>query len=311
MPAMVETMFSAGRKAPWHGLGVTIEEAPDSREAIRLAGLDWDVSPVPIYTSNGQIPNTIANVRSDNGNVLGIVTERYNLVQNSEAFTFTDSLIQDGEVRYETAGSLKDGRQIWMLAKMQQDYDILGDKIDPYLCFINSHDGTGAVRVLMTPVRVVCQNTLNLAIRQSTRSWSTTHVGDIAAKFSQAQQTLGLATNYMEALNKEANDLVDIKLNHSQFIEVLNEILPIDTRLKERASNNVLLKREAIQRAMRQDDISKFNGTAWQVINAVSDFIGHTEPQRNTATYKENNFSRVISGDLLLDKTYDILRSVA
>lgn len=310
MPALIDSMMSV-RQVPWHGLGKVIEDAPDSKEAIKIAGLDWDVTPVPIYTSNGQIPNHIANIRSDNDSVLGIVTERYNIVQNRDAFTFTDSLIAEGEVRYETAGSLRDGRQIWMLAKMKDEYDILGDKFDSYICFINSHDGTGAVRVLMTPIRVVCKNTLNLAIKHATRSWSTTHVGDIAAKMSQAQKTLGLATSYMHGLNEEANKLVDVKISQNQFIEVLNELLPIDSRTNERAANNILLKREGIQRAMREEDISKFNGSAWQVINAVSDFVGHSAPQRNTTTYRENSFARIAAGDTLFDKTYALLKAVA
>jgi phage/plasmid-like protein (TIGR03299 family) len=303
-------MFSV-RQVPWHGLGVVVEEAPDSVAAIKLAGLDWEVNQVPVFVNGKEVANTKANVRSDNENVLGIVTDRYQIVQNREAFSFTDSLIGEGEVRYETAGSLKDGRQVWMLARMNRDYDILGDKFDPYICFFMSHDGTGAIRALMTPVRVVCQNTLNMAIRQASRSWSATHVGDIAAKFSEAQRTLGLATNYMDKLNEEANELADIYIPDNKFIEILNELLPIDSRVNERAANTVMRKREAIQRAMRADDITKFRHTGWQVINAVSDFVGHGEPARRTSTFAENRFASVVSGDTLFDKTYQLLKAVA
>jgi phage/plasmid-like protein (TIGR03299 family) len=320
MPANVETMFSANRIVPWHGLGKVIEEAPDSVAAIKLAGLDWDVVQTPIFArkqgggAEGEfetIPNYFANVRSDNNNALGIVTGRYQIVQNREAFTFTDSLISEGEVKYETAGSLKEGRQVWMLARMNREYDILGDKFDPYLCFVNSHDGTGAVRVMMTPIRVVCQNTLNIAMRQANRAWSSTHVGDMASKMAQAQMTLGLATEYMDALNEEANILAGISVSPAQVKEILDELLPVSTKTSERQANTLFMKRQSIEQALKADDISRFNGTGWAVVNAVSDFVTHTEPYRKTQTFRENQFARVVNGDVLFDKTYQLLKAVA
>jgi phage/plasmid-like protein (TIGR03299 family) len=305
-----DSLFSV-RQVPWHGLGKVVQDAPDSIAAIKLAGLDWDVLQKDVHVGGKIAPNYIANVRSDDDTVLGIVSERYQIVQNQDAFNFTDALISGGDVRYETAGSLKNGRQVWMLGKMNRDYDILGDKIDPYLCFINSHDGTGAIRVLMTPIRVVCKNTLNMAISQANRSWSTTHVGDIAAKMKEAERTLNLATTYMEKMDEEANLLSEIYVPDAKFIEILNEVLPIDQRLSERQSNTVMLKREAIQRAMRADDIAKFRGTGWQVMNAVSDFVTHAEPARRTATFAENRFAKVVGGDTLFDKTYALLKQIA
>jgi phage/plasmid-like protein (TIGR03299 family) len=311
MPANVEQMFSV-RVAPWHGLGTVVEEAPDSIAAIKLAGMDWEVHQQDIYLSDGsQIPIHKANVRSDNGLVLGLVTERYKIVQNHDAFSFTDELVGGGDVRYETAGVLKEGRAVWMLARMNQEYSILGDKVDSFVCFHMAHDGTGAIRAHVTPVRVVCQNTLNLAIKQASRSWSARHTGDVAAKISEAQRTLGLVTEYMESLNEEANLLADIYVPDNKFIEVLNEVLPIDSKMNERAANTVMRRREAIQRAMRADDIAKFRGTGWQVMNAVSDYVGHTEPARRTGTFAENRFANVITGDTLFDKTYQILKAIA
>ena len=110
MAALVETMFSV-REKPWHGLGTIVSEAPDSQKALELAGLDWNVIQKDIITSDGSsvIPGFKANVRDTDNSVLGIVTDRYKVVQNSEAFAFTDELLGEG-VRYETAGSLQDGR---------------------------------------------------------------------------------------------------------------------------------------------------------------------------------------------------------
>ena len=146
MAALVESMFYT-REKPWHGLGVRVEEAPTSADALRLAGLDWNVRSEDVLDSRGVIiPDYKANVRDTDNKILGIVGNRYKIVQNTEAFAFTDELI-GGDVHYETAGSLKDGKQIWLLAKMPT-WDIGGDELEPYLCFSNTHDGSGAVKVV-------------------------------------------------------------------------------------------------------------------------------------------------------------------
>lgn len=308
MAHLVETMFSSNRIVPWHGLGQVIEEAPDSAAAIKLAGLDWEVRKRHIYVEGKVVDGHFANVRSDNGAVLGIVTDRYQIVQNYEAFAFTDALVSGGEVRYETAGSLRDGKSIWLLAKMNRDYDILGDRFDPYICFTNTHDGSGAVRVMMTPVRVVCQNTLNLAMRQASRAWGTKHIGNINAKFHEAQRTLGLAVVYMDKLNEEANKLVDIKLSKNQIKEVVEELFPIDSKDSDRKVANINEKRKGLYDALQAEDIKKFSGSGWQVINAVSDFVSHTTLGRQS---RESRFQSVVNGDNVFDKAYLLLKQVA
>ena len=163
MAANIETMFYT-REKPWHGLGVRVSEAPESAEALRLAGLDWEVDQEPIFTEeNVLIPGYKANIRNTDRRVLGVVTDRYKVIQNTEAFSFTDALLGEG-VRYETAGSLQGGRKIWLLARLPKEYIISGDRISPYLVFSNTHDGSGSVKVAITPIRVVCNNTLNLAL---------------------------------------------------------------------------------------------------------------------------------------------------
>ena len=188
MSANVESMFYAGREKPWHGLGTQVEEAPTSADALRLAGLDWTVQRKPIQVCGGRkVDNFFANVRSSDGAVLGVVSDRYQVVQNAEAFAFTDALIGgEGQVHYETAGSLMGGRKIWLLAKLP-DTEIVGDKTEPYLCFSNTHDGSGAIRVCMTPIRVVCNNTLNIALNGAKRAWSVRHTGDIQAKLQEGK----------------------------------------------------------------------------------------------------------------------------
>ena len=130
MAANVETMFSV-REKPWHGLGAIVMEAPTSADALRLAGLDWDVVQEPIYTAFKEpIEGYKANVRDCDRRILGVVSDRYKVVQNTDAFSFTDGLLGKG-VRYETAGSLQEGKKVWLLARLPREYIIAGERISP------------------------------------------------------------------------------------------------------------------------------------------------------------------------------------
>ena len=154
MAAEVETMFYT-REVPWHRLGVRVVDAPTSKDALVLAGLDWRVEQEDIYTDSGNLIGGFkANVCDSDDKVLGVVTDRYKVIQNEEAFAFTDELLGGG-VRYETAGSIMGGRKVWLLAHLPHEYIIAGEKISPYLVFSNSHDGSGAIKVAITPIRVV------------------------------------------------------------------------------------------------------------------------------------------------------------
>lgn len=305
MPANVETMFAV-REKPWHGLGEIIEEAPTSRDAIKLAGLDWFVQSNPIFDMYGkEIKGFKANTRSSDNSILGVVTDKYKIVQNVEAFDFTDALI-GSEMRYETAGSLKKGRTIWLLGKMPDRF-ICGDKFEPYIVFSNSHDGTGAVKIAMTPIRVVCNNTLNMALHSAKRSWSTKHMGDMSAKLSEARQTLELANEYLDNLSIEAEKLANETMKEDDVIKTLNEMFPIDEDASDRQKQNVQNAKDGIMICMVRPDIAQFLGTKWGFINAVSDYVGHSVPARLTTNYQENNWGKIMNGHPILDKAMNLV----
>lgn len=298
MSANVETMMYV-REVPWHGLGTMVAEAPTSKDALRLAGLDWKVEGRPIYDADGQeIHGFVANTRDSDGQVLGVVTNKYRVVQNEEAFAFTDHLI-GGEVRYETAGSLRGGRQVWLLARMPAA-KVAGDEVEPYLCFTNSHDCSSSVKVCMTPIRVVCNNTLNLALNSARRTWSMVHTGDISRKILEAQQTLELADRYMVELDAQAQRYANTTVRESWLNEMLAEWFPIQEDDGEQRQKNIQRMRDEFMVAYMMPDIKQFRGTAWGVINAASDML-HNEPRRKTETYDANNWSRIMVGHPLLD----------
>ena len=173
-----EAMMYVG-DAPWHGLGTRFETAPKtSEEAIQAAKLDWQVLRVKLYAVDGthwtQVPSRRALVPSDRWGkpdcpVFADVPDSYEPVQNEDAFRFFDPLIQQGKATYETAGGLGNGEKVWVLAKLTGDMEIAGDTLERYLLLSNGHNGRTAVQVMFTPIRVVCANTLSVALEN--REW--------------------------------------------------------------------------------------------------------------------------------------------
>ena len=242
MPANVETMFSA-RVKPWHGIGTVVEECPNSKEALGLAGLDWQVEQKDIYTDGETlVPGYKANVRNTDQRVLGVVSDRYQVVQNEEAFAFTDELLGGG-VRYETAGALQGGRRTFILARLPQRFIIAGDEITPYFVIMNSHDASCSIKAAMTPVRVVCQNTLNLAFRTAKRTWMTKHTSNIMERIDDARITLQFAEQYMKELGKGVDELARKRLTDKKVMEYMSEFFPVtpDMTAAQRKNNLSLL----------------------------------------------------------------------
>lgn len=299
----IETCFSV-REKPWHGLGTIVQEAPTSKDALHLAGLDWTVRQEPIIYKE-QDSGYFMNIRSTDDKVLGVVGGRYKPVQNVDAFNFVDGLIGEG-VTYETAGSLSTGKRIWLLAKMP-DIKILDDVVEPYMCLTNSHDGFGSLKVCMTPVRVVCQNTLNLALDTAKRSWNVRHTSSIDSKMHAAKQTLGLANTYMDSIAKTAEDLYKIKVAPKDF-EILSEkIFPITADMTKRKEEAQALLREQLKHAWEMDDLGNIKGTGWGFMNAVADMSTHKPPVRKTDNFQENAFMYVIDAPVILDQAMKLM----
>ena len=309
MAANVESMFYT-REKPWHGLGIMVAEAPNSKDALRLAGLNWKVLQEPVYTENKElIQGYKANVRNSDRKVLGVVTDRYKVIQNEEAFAFTDALLGEG-VRYETAGSLQEGRRVWMLARLPREFIIGGERISPYMVFSNTHDGSGAVKTALTPIRVVCNNTLNLALRTAKRSWSMIHTGDISGKIEEAKNTLLLADEYMTALGQEFENLRKIKLSERQVQDYIKILLPMEENYTLQQKRGIEKLREDMRmRYFDAPDLKDVGNNGYRFVNAVSDFATHSTPRRKTANYKENIFVKTADGNPMIDRAYQLVKA--
>ena len=179
---------------------------------------------------------------------------------------------------------------------------VLDDDVDPYMFFANSHDGTGAIKVGMTPVRIVCNNTLSLALNTAKRSWSTKHIGNMQSKLEEAKLCLQMASVYMTNLDIEADRLANAKLHEEEIEQILDEMFPVNDKTTERKKSNILQFKQNFWKAYGMPDITKFGSSAWRGVNAMSDVITHAAPTRNTATYNENRWGKIMDGHILLDQ---------
>jgi phage/plasmid-like protein (TIGR03299 family) len=297
-----DSMFSV-REVPWHGLGTIVQEAPSALEAIRIAGLTWQVECHPVHVDGNMVPGYKANVRSDTKKCLGIVSDRYKIVQNMEAFEFTDALLEF-DAKFETAGSLEDGKRVWLLARMPET-EILGDKTENFLLFANCHDGKGAIRVAATAIRVVCNNTLNLALGTANRAWSTKHMGRMADKMAECARMIDLNNGYMTALKAEAERLSMKKITNTEVKAWIETLFPIDENDVDRAKNNQKKMRDGfLGFYLNAPDLANFRDTAWGFVQAAADFAYHARPIRLTEKYAEAQMGRAIDGHALLDQVY-------
>lgn len=301
------------RAEVWDGLGVDVVGAKTSKEVIDLADLNWKVKQKPAYIDvDGNKINTgyTINYKDSDNSILGVVGKNYKVVQNEDAFAFTDELVGDGthSVEYETAGELDCGKIVWMLARLPQVI-IVDDEVDNYLLFSSSHDGTKAVRCCITPVRVVCKNTLNLALRTAKRSWRYIHAGNVMTRLEDAKKTLIYVDKYMKELAKEADILATKHLTHEDVERVVNKLIPPPTEENpsNRKMSNYEYNRDAFKRAFSEQDLNNFRYTGWGVLNAVSDFCYHTAPLRSTSSYDERRFMGMLEGNKILDKAYALV----
>lgn len=222
-------MMVAGKPA-WHGLGVNVAEAVTSEDAIRLAGMNWRVGKIGLQYLNpvtGAMSNADGNygiVREDTGAMLGSVGSRYQPFQNADGFDFLDSIVGKFGARYESAGSLYGGSKVWMLVHLpKQSFAVNGtDRVEPYVLFTNSHDGTSAARVFPTTHRVVCANTLRVGCKADQgKGMVIRHTGNLAARVAKAQQSMGLAIQGIAEFQNAAETLAMKKIEPLPYFQGL------------------------------------------------------------------------------------------
>lgn len=302
----------------WHGLGTNVLEAPNSEAAIRLAGLDWEVEKVgaaaqvdvgnePGRFATFNAPNFRAIMRKDTTTVLGFVTDKYVPVQNVQAFDFLDGLQQDGLVKYESAGSLRGGKAVWVLARTGSVFEVVpGDAVQPYILFSTSHDGSSSIRIQPTTVRVVCANTLRIALGNHGVGATLRHDGTVMERLKVVRDILLVAFGKIHARLDEAQRLAATKLDKSAFQRFVDDVLPepdVDAprpALRHQAREHVAWN---FYRNPRQQ-LPSIERSAWAAYNAVSEFADHVGKFRSP----ESRFVSVTEGgaDALKQKAFEV-----
>jgi phage/plasmid-like protein (TIGR03299 family) len=272
------------RTPPWHGLGTVVTDAVTSADAIRL---DWKVNQLPLFARRGEGEGTsdlpvldrVANVRSDPGAVLGVVSTGYRPFQNASAFEFMDNIVQEKLAIFETAGALKGGKQVWMLARLPKTLRAAGDDtLNPYILLTNAHDGSRALRMIPTTVRVVCQNTLSLALGRaaSTEGLTVVHSESLDRRVSEARTKLGIVTRRIDEFELQAQAMARRQMTQEELTVFFTQLVKDRSEQQQRK----LLERFAANFEDPTNTLPGVKGSLWAAYNAVSEFSDHQSTVR-------------------------------
>ena len=298
--------------APFRYKGaINVEDCETSLDCMQKAGLDWTVAKCKLFAempnSNGvgssdfkECPNAFGTYRTDYNIPLGVVKERYTPVQNIEAFKFFDGAIGKNKAVWQTAGFFGNGERIFVSAKLPKNIFVNGDPVDNYLVFTTSHDGSSGVKILFTPIRVVCQNTLNAAIRNAENYVSFRHTSSVHDNLDIAAEILGICDNKMEMLNEQYNEMYKIKVTDEEAHRIFAKTILTDTEISNIVNTGHTIQQIILRdwKAINDTNISmkkvntlseinnyyfmgvgqkEFIGTAWGAYNAITGYYSNVD----------------------------------
>jgi len=298
----------AVKEVPWHGLGTILPDLATAKEAIEAAHLDWEVHKRPLrYTYQNEdgtfspytVPRSYTTVRSDTRQSLGIVGENYVPLQNREAFQFFDKVTQDpGGPKYVTAGSLRNGLKVWILARLPNFIEVTDqDVVQLYLLLSNTHDGSRQVEMLYTPIRVVCANTLSLALSDRKNSrFRFRHVGNFADRIASAQDVLGIVRHDTETLTEAIDAMKKYEPSRDEVKDVVEKLFTPPSGRAEKTVQNERLRGRIIEIFDGHETVSMpgVRGTAWGLYNSITYYADHERPAR-PSVHENARAERVMS----------------
>lgn len=311
------SLFYAGQ-TPWHGLGQQVEKEVTSAAALRFAQLDWSVEKRPLFFQAGQAMEEITDkkavVRLEDEKILGIVTNSYEPIQNKDAFEFLDALVGEGLAMFHTAGSLFGGKRVFICCKMPKSMKIGPDLVDKYLVAMTSHDGSTALHIKWTPIRVVCNNTMSAAfgidkrgrVQNLSDAVSIYHTKNYKDRVSEARRLLGLANTYYERIEECFSRLIETPMDSQEFDKFTKKLHPMpQPEGKDQTAYKAVLKMwENKQQKLAdvfQNGIGMNNkrvaGTRWAAFNAVTEYIDHHKTYRGIKwDAKDSRFDSIVYG---------------
>lgn len=222
-----EVAFASVKEIPWHGLGKIVARRMNASECIQMAGLDYRVDKANVFAQINsvklKVPDKFATYRADTNDVFDIVGDRYHVVQNEDAFVFFDAIVGEGKAIYETAGALGKGERVFITAKLPTNIQVGKDVIDQYLFLTSAHDGNSSIKVAFTPVRIVCNNTLQMALNESKRMIAIRHTSNAKENLKIAHTLMGIVGNRSENMEEMLNATRKVRISDRalrQYIEM-------------------------------------------------------------------------------------------
>ncbi|MEX1138922.1 MAG: DUF932 domain-containing protein [Bacteroidota bacterium] len=269
-------------ETPWHRLGTKLDKPATAEEAIEAAGLGFTVQLMSLKTADADIrvEKHFATVRMDTFQALGVVGSRYVPIQNKDAFTMFDALVGEGEAIYHSAGALGKGERIWLLAKLPDYIRVNGnDIVKKYLLLTNSHDGSEVVRVKLTPIRVVCENTLAVALGGVEQEVRIRHTAQAEEKLKKAHEILGLSNWLYAELDRIFNGMSRRKMSNTEIGDYVKEIFPEPMGDSHR-SQTPKIHEKVLELCETGAGAESANGTLWGAYNAITEYVDHCRLSR-------------------------------
>ena len=307
--------FFSNREVAWHKLGVVTDNAQTANQALQVAQLDSIVKvsensvAAEIDGKMISFPNRFLTYREHpkkGTTALGVVGKRYTPIQNSEAFDFLNVLADESGAVFETAGSLGNGERVFMTMKFPQSMTLGGvDVVDNYIMAVNSHDGTTAFTVAVTPIRAVCTNTVRLALAKAQSKISLRHTVNATQKVQQARETLGIVWKYQAEFQNQVESMLSEKFSdadYKRFIEVLIPE-PWGKEITQRQMNSIEDVRADLMTLWRAPTQENIAGTKWAAYNAVAEYEDWAKPVRSKKDQDVVRAERIINGGAEAMKT--------
>lgn len=290
------------RKTYFENIGNDVTKFNKIHDVLRASGLDYKVEKKELYLEDKKhVDNWYATVRDDNNSVLGVVGKDYCVLDNIEGFEFINEIINGNDTMFESAGSWDKGRRAFIVAKTKSLY-ICGDEFTPYILFTNSHDGSGSIKVMFTPIRVLCSNTIILAEEKAQMKISIRHSKNAKDRLKIAQEVLTANSNYIEKLKKNAEIMNSVDLPKEEFISLIGIMTGVEkddlTNIKRQRAEQTL---NEIKERYNAQDLQRFNETVWRAVQCISDWECHRQVLRETNN-PEIQLYRVMSGMKFLNE---------
>ncbi len=266
-------VFTAGEKA-WHNLGQNVDQTQTWSEAIKLAGLNWQVKKENLFDSRGNSLETFGIFRDDNNAFLGNVGSAYTPIQNVQMGETLDYILQtDQKAYYETAGSLDGGKQVWAMIRIPEKIKVGDDITEPFLLFSNRHDGKGSAIVKLITTRVVCNNTLTVALRENSDFFKISHYPNVQDKLNIAKEAMRGLKGEVKNLGKLFNRLNKHTLTMQEIGQIIKNVYPkiMESNVQQNKARSVLNLYECNDNNV----FKKQKGTAYSLLNAFTAFSDH------------------------------------